>query len=678
MRAMPHQISVLALGAVLAVLPQPAAAQARQTTVQAQGLNQTAAMQGIAPNLADNTVVTGDLARDNSVQAIGTQDEAIGANAYAPFSYDNDVTYTQADGVRTNNTNRRETPADRAGRYYGAAYSSGDLASAAYSDDDYNSTRGKTTMKPRRLGVFDQGTVDKRRLAIRPYIEAAQVVQANLGSRQALAYNDDVVTYSTLAAGADATINGRNNQGVISARYERRFMWNRKSNTDGVTGIARMSSSIVPNALRVDYGGFANRTYVSESGAAFGSSALGADSLTQVYSLYAGPTLATQKGDVAMTAHYHAGYTALNSQANVTSNGATAGVNRLDHSTVQEARLAIGNRPGEGLPIGLGADAGLYQEDVSNLTQRVSDKHVRGSVTIPVAEDVSLVGGGGYEHVRVSARNAKFDSAGNVVVDANGRYVTDYSQGRQIAFDTEGLIWDAGVVWRPSRRTNVEFHVGDRYGRFGGYGFINYQPDDHSSFNLVVYQGVTGFGGALTNSLFNLPTQFSTVRDAITGNLSSCVAATSSSGTCLAGSIGSVNSTVYRGNGFSAGYSFDHSRLRGGFGFGYERRQYITAPNTILANINGKVDQYYWISTYLGYHVTPRSTFGATLDGYKYISGITTAQGDINAIRAVGLYQYYLSRHLTATASLALDGITREKAEDLWSTAAALGMRYTF
>jgi hypothetical protein len=37
--------------------------------------------------------------------------------------------------------------------------SSGDLAAAAYSDDDYNSTRGKTTMKPRRLGVFDQGTV---------------------------------------------------------------------------------------------------------------------------------------------------------------------------------------------------------------------------------------------------------------------------------------------------------------------------------------------------------------------------------------------------------------------------------------------------------------------------------------------------------------------------------------
>lgn len=675
MRAMPHRVSVLALGAVLAAWSPGAVAQTRQNAAQTQGLNE-AAVQGITSNLGDNALVTGDASRDNGAQAVIQQDEAIRGNPYTPFSYDNDVTYTQPDGVRSN-TNRRDTPADRAGRYYGAAYSSGDLADGAYSDDDYNSTRGKTTMKPRRLGVFDQSTVDKRRLAIRPYIEATQVVQANLGAKDGLAYQDDVLTYSTLAAGADATINGRNNQGVVSARYERRFLWNHKSNSDGVTGIARLSSSIVPNALRVDYGGFANRTYVSQTGAAFATSAVGADSLTQIYSLYAGPTLATQKGDVAITAHYHAGYTALNTQNNAAASGVTGGINTLDHSTVQEARLAVGNRPGEGLPVGLGADAGLYQEDVSNLTQRVSDKHVRGSVTIPVAEDVALVGGVGYEHVRVSARNAQFDSAGNPVVDANGRYVTDYAQGRQIAFDTEGLIWDAGVVWRPSRRTNMEFHVGERYGRFGAYGFINYQPDDHSSFNLVVYQGVTGFGGALTNSLFNLPTQFSTVRDAITGNLSSCVAS-ASAGNCFAGSVSSVNATVYRGNGFSAGYSFDHNRLRGGIGFGYERRQYITAPQTILGSINGKVDQYYWVSTYLGYHVTPHSTFGATLDGYKYISGLDPAQGAINAIRAVGLYQYYLSRHLTATASLAMDGITREKADDLWSTAASLGMRYSF
>jgi hypothetical protein len=98
MRAMAHQISVLALGAVLAVMPQAVAAQPRRTASQTQGLNDAAA-QAIAPNLGDNTVLTtGDTNRDNGAQAVIQQDEAIGANPYTPFSYDNDVTYTQADG----------------------------------------------------------------------------------------------------------------------------------------------------------------------------------------------------------------------------------------------------------------------------------------------------------------------------------------------------------------------------------------------------------------------------------------------------------------------------------------------------------------------------------------------------------------------------------------------------
>jgi hypothetical protein len=137
-------------------------------------------------------------------------------------------------------------------------------------------------------------------------------------------------------------------------------------------------------------------------------------------------------------------------------------------------------------------EAGFYQEDVANLSQRVTDKHVRGEITIPVASDVMLVGGVGYEHVQISARNAIYDANGNPELDSRGRYVTDYSQPRQIAYDTQGLIWDAGVVWHPSPRTHLEAHVGRRYGQIGGYGFFNWQPNDHSSFDLAVYQGITG------------------------------------------------------------------------------------------------------------------------------------------------------------------------------------------
>jgi hypothetical protein len=664
MSAMLRKLPLLAL--VLA-LPQTAVAQTKPAAklpvvYEGTGTVGAAAHASIAPDLGG---ITG-LADGVGNNGVSGQPEA--ANPYSVNSYDDDVTYTQADGQRT--YARRDINQERVGRYYGTAFTNGDLTPANGADEDYDAARGKAALKSRRLGVFDTRGTDKRRLSVRPYIEATQVLQATLSP------DHDMLTYSVLAVGADVTFNGRNNQGQLSARYERRFGWNRKSDGDGITGIARLSSAIIPSALRMDYGAYANRTYVSTTGAAVSTGAVTSDALTQIYSVYAGPTLSVAAGDVAITGHYHVGYTSVGPTTTLITPAATIQTNTLDHATVQDAKLAVGTRPGDALPIGLGVDAGFYQEDVSNLSQRVSDKHIRGEVTIPVTDDLAVVGGVGYEHVTVSSRDAVYDSSGNVVRDAKGRLLTDYSQPRQIAFDAAGLIWDGGVIWRPSRRTNMEFHVGRRYGEVGAYGFFNYLPDDHSSFNVAIYDGVTGFGGALTNSLFNLPTQFTTMRDAITGNLSSCVSSLSG-GNCLGSAISSVNSTIYRGRGISAGYAFDYRRWRAGFGMGYDRRRYITAPNTVLANFNGRLDQYYWMAAYFAYQLTPQSSFETRLDGYKYQSGLSST-GDMNAIRAIALYQRNLSRRLTANASLAIDGVTRDQIDDLWSTAGSVGMRYTF
>jgi hypothetical protein len=683
MRVMLSKTSVLALGAALVgslALPQVAAAapslasQSRAAQSQAPGLGTAAVYEGIAPDMSYNTsggavgVNTGD---DGSARDVNGQLQPVeNPNPYGVNSYDADVSFTQADGQR--NYARRENPSERAGRYYGSAYSNGELTAAAYDEADNGSARGKTALKARRLGVFDQSSVEKRRLSIKPYIEAGQVAQAILSPSA----SSDVLTYSVLAAGADATINGRNNQGSISARYERRIGWNRKVNGDGITGIARLSSSIVPDAVRIDYGGFANRTYVSTNGAAFSTGSVSADSLTQIYSVYAGPSLSTQLGAAAITGHYHVGYTSVGTNSSVTAPGASAVTDTLNHATVQDAKLAIGTRPGDVLPVGLGASAGYYQEDVSNLSQRVTDKNARAEITIPIAGDVALVGGVGVEQVKVSSRNAVVDTNGNALRDSRGQIITDYSKPRYIAFESEGLIWDAGMVWRPSPRTNAEIHVGRRYGQIGAYGFLNYAPNDHSNLNIVVYQGITGFGGALTNSLFNLPSQFTGVRDAITGNMSSCVSSLGG-GNCLGGALSSVNSTLYRGRGVSAGYSLNYGRWRGGVGAGYDRRQYITAQQTVFASVNGKVDQYYWLATFMGYQMTQRSTFETTLNAYKYQSGLNST-GDINALRAVALYQYNVSRHVTANASLAIDGIMRKATDDVWSSAGSVGMRYTF
>ena len=79
--------------------------------------------------------------------------------------------------------------------------------------------------------------------------------------------------------------------------------------------------------------------------------------------------------------------------------------------------------------------------------------------------------------------------------------VTDKSVTRVLAYDTSGLIWDVGLIWRPSRRTAFEAHVGRRYGTTSYYGTFSYAPSDRSSLNVRVYDNVAGFGGQVNRAL---------------------------------------------------------------------------------------------------------------------------------------------------------------------------------
>ena len=75
---------------------------------------------------------------------------------------------------------------------------------------------------------------------ITPYIEADQVVASELEP------GDDTVTYTSVAAGVDATITGRNSGGSVSLRYERRFgEGNNTQDSDTVSGVARASLAVV-------------------------------------------------------------------------------------------------------------------------------------------------------------------------------------------------------------------------------------------------------------------------------------------------------------------------------------------------------------------------------------------------------------------------------------------------
>lgn len=542
---------------------------------------------------------------------------------------------------------------------------SGGGKAADKSDDD-----SVDVSKPRR----QRG---EKRIRLTPYIEAGQVAQAELSP------GNDVVTYSVLAAGVDAAIRGRNNEGSLSLRYERRFGWGDKAqDSDTLSGLARVSAALVPQVLTIEAGAIAARTNVENNGAALATGLASGDATTQLYSFYAGPSLATHAGDVALNAAYRFGYTRVESPDAVVLAPGQAPLDVFDDSVVHSATIHAGVRPGDVLPVGIGVGAGWNREDVSNFDQRVDDKHIRGDVTLPVGSDVALVGGIGYEKIEISSRNALIDPlTGLPVVGSDGRYVTDQAGPRRIAYQADGLTWDAGVMWRPSRRTALEAHVGRRYGSTTYYGSFAYAPNARTSINVSVYDNITGFGGMLNNALVNLPTQFEAVRNPLSGDIGGCVAGQGAVGAgespCLTGALASVRSSVFRSRGVMATYGVSGARYQYGLGAGYDRRKFIAAPGTVLAAANGVIDENVWVAAYLNGRINRDSSFATNVYANWYQSG-DAVSGDVSAVGATAAYYRSITSHLTATAALGIDGVNREKLDDIWSASALVGLRYSF
>lgn len=508
------------------------------------------------------------------------------------------------------------------------------------------------------------------RTSIDPYIEANSLASWQISP------GSDVVTYTQLAAGVDASIVGRNNGGSVSLRYERNFAHQSEgADSDTITGVARGYASIIPRVLTVEAGALASSTRVDAQGRSVINPIVDDNLTTQTYSAYAGPTLQTRAGDVDVSANYRIGYTRVDGPDFVTTTGTTADL--FDESITHSANLRAGTRPGEPLPVGIGVGAGYYQEDVSNLDQRVRDAYVRGDVTVPLSPTLAVVAGAGVEDVEVSSRDAVRDAAGNPVIGTDGRYVTDPASPRIIAYEASGLIWDVGVVWSPSSRTQLEAHFGHRYDSETFYGNFSWRPSSRSNLSIGVYDGIQGFGGRLNNALAALPTDFTVTRDPVTGELTGCVNTLDGSG-CLDGLFGSVRSSVFRGRGVVASYSRQIGRMTAQVGAGYDRRKFIGAPGTVLALADGVVDESYYVAAGLGGPVGPRGSFSVNTYASWFDSG-TAGAGNVSAIGGSASYSEEVFRNLSARAAVAISMLDSDLAPDNFTTASALlGLRYDF
>ncbi len=509
-----------------------------------------------------------------------------------------------------------------------------------------------------------------RGLRIDPYIEVSQVLSAEITP------GDEVLTYTQVAAGVDVSAIGRNAGGSVSVRYERNIGYGDDViDSDTVSGVARGYVAIVPNAVTLQAGALASRTRVDGAGGTTANPLVrDGDAEGQIYSGYIGPTLTTRVGAVDVTGAAQIGYSRFDTDSLVVdSNGDPVDV--FDESVTYNSQLRLATRARDVLPVGIGVEGGFYQEDISNLDQRVRDIYGRADVTIPISSDLAVVGGVGYEDVEISSRDAVRDINGDPVVGADGRFVTDNSAPRVLAYDVEGVIWDAGILWTPSRRTTVSATVGRRYDSMTYTGSISYVPNSRSQLAVSAYDGVTGFGGLLTNSLAALPTEFQAVRNSLTGDFGGCVG-TEDGANCL-DAFGSIRSSTFRSRGVQASYQRRLGRFNAAIAAGYDQREFIAAAGTVLEDADGLKDESYYVQGALTREIGRNASLQANAYANWFSAGADG--GDVTAYGASAAYNQSIAGKLSARAALGIDYIDSEfSAEDFAFATALVGLRYDF
>lgn len=504
---------------------------------------------------------------------------------------------------------------------------------------------------------------------VQPYIEVGQVVSAELSP------GNDVVTFTQIAAGVDINVQGRNSGAAVSLRYERNIGYGDDSiDSDTISGIARTTLSLVPNTLSLEAGGLASRTRIDAGGGTSANPLVREDAESRIYSAYAGPSLNTRVGDVDVQGVGRIGYNRFEADNALVTQAGNA-VDVFDDSVTYLGQLRAGVRPDTVLPVGLAVTAGGFQEDIGNLDQRVRDLYVRGDVTVPISPSLALVAGAGYEDVEISSRDAVRDANGNPVIGADGRFVTDPTAPRRIAFDVDGLLWDVGVLWRPSSRTNLQAAVGRRYDSTTYYGTFTYVPSQRSAFALSAYDGVSGFGGVLNNALAGLDSDFQAIRNPVTGDFGGLV--TGTEGQSVIGGLGSTRSAAFRGRGVRASYQRIMGRTTAALGAGYDRRTFIAAAGTALAPVNGLTDETYYVIGGLTREIGQAASI--TTNAYVNWFDGAGANDNVTAVGGTFAYNQSITQRLVGRAAIAVDYFDSEfTAQDFAFATALVGLRYNF
>ncbi len=526
------------------------------------------------------------------------------------------------------------------------------------------STRRGTSRRDRD----EQQTASNRpRVDVTPYIEVGQVLTGELSN------GGDVLTYSTVAVGVATSISTRRAQLAADIRYERRISWdNPLLDNDVISGLLRGRYDLT-QGLALEAGALASRASVDGRGGTADFGAGDRSNTANIYSVYAGPTFGRRFGDFDVGGAYRFGYSRSEIEFGPVLGGAAVPVGSFQDSTNHAAIASIGMAPGR-LPLGWRLSGGWDRDDSGQLDQRYQGLFSRLDLTLPVSPTLALVGGVGYEDIEVSYRPPLLTAGGLPVTDANGRLVVNPALPRTIAFETDGLIYDAGVVWRPSRRVTAEARVGRRYGDTIYTGSATWQASRNTAYQLGLYDNLSTVGRSLSAGLAALPTNFDVFRNGVDGSIGGC-AFGSAGGTCLTPALNNLSGFAFRNRGAILSMSSQISGWSLGVAMGYDRRTYVASGLVSIPGLDSSVDETFFAYLSASRALSQRTSFGTSGYATYFDSGL-----GINALSAgasASLSHAFLPR-LQGNAAVSLNAIDQDGFNSRVFGSALLGLRYSF
>ncbi|HYD11925.1 MAG TPA: hypothetical protein VEC11_03665 [Allosphingosinicella sp.] len=502
----------------------------------------------------------------------------------------------------------------------------------------------------------------RARTDVSAYLEVAQVLSADLDS------GGETLTYTSVAAGVDGTVQTRRVTAQVSYRYERDIDWQDGGiDRDAHAGLAMVNLQVVPGALQIDAGGLATRT--GGDGRVFGVT--NRTDNVDVYSAYVGPTLSTHAGPLAINASYRLG------SVWVDDHRPNSPLDEdFDHSTAQSATASIGMAPGRGLPIGWTVSAGYAREDTSGrFDQEFQGMYVRGDIVVPLSATLAVTAGVGYEDIEASQLDFVRDAGGFPVIGPNGP-TPDPSAPRLLTYDQSGLMYDGGIIWRPSPRTELQVRAGHRYGGTTYSGSLDHQINEHQGVHAEVFDTVETFGRSLTNDFAGLPVDLDVNRDPLTGGLGGCAFSRSGQGgRCFDRSLSSITGSTFRARGGSLVFSGERGLWSYGIGAGYVHRRYARPA---LAGVSSfaQTDDSWSVYGSIARQLSRTSEVNFDAFASWYSNDV-----DPNTVRTLGAtFSYNRSLFLERLRLLASVGIynTDDGIDSATNASALGGLRYTF